>query len=65
MYNNAPANDAEGSIQSKMPVLEREDGEAGRIALDVAEVTNVPVRVARRAVCQAERVEVRRGGDTA
>ena len=48
-----------------MPVLEREDGEAGRIALDVAEVTNVPVRVARRAVCQAERVEVRRGGDTA
>ena len=65
MYNNAPANDAEGSVQSKKPVLEREDGEAGGVALDVAEVSDVPVRVARRAVCQAERVEVRRGGDTA
>ena len=61
---NVP-NDALRAIQRQKLVLDRELRDAKFIALDVAQVPDVPLAVGRCAVVLAERVEVCAGGEAA
>jgi hypothetical protein len=64
VHHDRAADDGEGAIEADPGVGKLEIGDTLVVAVDVSQVSLVPDRVLPRAVGQAERVEVRTGGNT-